>query len=222
MLKTFSLLVLSALALTPSVSVAQPDCKKGIPCGNSCISASKVCRIGSPTTPTNPSTSPTAPRSSSGTTKKSEEVGISTEVWTASSPPNAQSRWRTLREGNPSISLDTSTVLQDNEFESKGRLRYDNVTFYRVWVRIRHKTAQSEQSEGRTFSYLSAVQQLSINCTSKLYRFEKSYFYRANGTVAHANESVSTSKWSETVPDSIGEEMVSAFCTWQSSQSSHP
>lgn len=26
---------------------AQRNCKKGIPCGNSCISASKVCRIGS-------------------------------------------------------------------------------------------------------------------------------------------------------------------------------
>lgn len=27
---------------------AQPNCKKGIPCGNSCISATKTCRIGTP------------------------------------------------------------------------------------------------------------------------------------------------------------------------------
>jgi hypothetical protein len=116
--------------------------------------------------------------------------------------------------------LDTSTVLQDNEFESKGRLRYDNVKFYRVWVRIRHNTAQSEQSSGRTFSYLSVVQQMSINCNSKLYRDEGSYFYRANGTVAHADNVVSTSEWKETVPDSFGEDIVSVFCTWQSSQPS--
>ncbi len=36
------------LALFVSVLEAQPHCRKGIPCGNSCISASKTCRIGSP------------------------------------------------------------------------------------------------------------------------------------------------------------------------------
>lgn len=35
-----------AVALAPTVE-AQRNCRKGIPCGNSCISASKVCRIGS-------------------------------------------------------------------------------------------------------------------------------------------------------------------------------
>ena len=39
-----------ALALAPSVLTAQ-NCKKGIPCGHSCISASKVCHIQSTPVP---------------------------------------------------------------------------------------------------------------------------------------------------------------------------
>lgn len=41
-------LILVVMAVTPLT--AQRNCKKGIPCGNSCIAANKVCRIG--TTPT--------------------------------------------------------------------------------------------------------------------------------------------------------------------------
>ena len=46
-------LVRYVLVVLISVSVhrdanAQPNCKKGIPCGNSCIAANKTCRIGSP------------------------------------------------------------------------------------------------------------------------------------------------------------------------------
>ena len=37
-----------ALGLVAASLAAQPHCRKGIPCGNSCISASKTCRIGSP------------------------------------------------------------------------------------------------------------------------------------------------------------------------------
>ena len=33
------------LLCSPSMAGAQPNCKKGIPCGNSCISSNKVCRI---------------------------------------------------------------------------------------------------------------------------------------------------------------------------------
>ena len=78
---TLALTFLFSITLFANDAEAQKNCKKGIPCGNSCISASKVCRIGSPTTPTNPSTSPTAPRSSSDTTKKSEESDSSPKVW---------------------------------------------------------------------------------------------------------------------------------------------
>jgi hypothetical protein len=40
---------LAFLAVTAGASTleAQQNCRKGIPCGNTCISASKVCRIGS-------------------------------------------------------------------------------------------------------------------------------------------------------------------------------
>lgn len=78
---SFSLFTLFTLFLLPQIGAAQPNCRKGIPCGNSCISASKVCRIGSPN-PAAPTTSPpTTPTQSTGTTKKSEESEKSTKVW---------------------------------------------------------------------------------------------------------------------------------------------
>jgi|SRR5688500_10446608 len=52
-------IVACALATIGSSLDAQPNCKKGIPCGNSCIAANKVCRIGTQSTP-----SSTTPRSS--------------------------------------------------------------------------------------------------------------------------------------------------------------
>lgn len=39
--------VVALLLLIAVPAKAQRNCKKGIPCGNSCISASKVCRVGS-------------------------------------------------------------------------------------------------------------------------------------------------------------------------------
>ena len=38
-------------------AVAQKQCKKGIPCGNSCIAANKTCRIGTKATPSQSDTS---------------------------------------------------------------------------------------------------------------------------------------------------------------------
>jgi hypothetical protein len=40
-------LLLAGLALSPGLAEAQKRCAKGIPCGNTCISASKTCRVGS-------------------------------------------------------------------------------------------------------------------------------------------------------------------------------
>ncbi len=53
------------MVLTASPAVAQKNCKKGKPCGNSCIAMKKTCRIGS-TSPTKGATS-SASSSSSGT-----------------------------------------------------------------------------------------------------------------------------------------------------------
>src|SRR5207245_7339315 len=53
---------LSLLAL--SNAEAQKNCRKGIPCGNTCIAANKVCRIGTPSA--RPTTSP-APAPSDST-----------------------------------------------------------------------------------------------------------------------------------------------------------
>ena len=42
------LVLLGASLFATAPLHAQKNCRKGIPCGRSCISASKVCRIGSP------------------------------------------------------------------------------------------------------------------------------------------------------------------------------
>lgn len=54
----FTLVVSTAFGLP---AYAQKNCRKGIPCGNSCISAKKTCRIGSGTARTSPPRR-TAPR----------------------------------------------------------------------------------------------------------------------------------------------------------------
>ena len=55
----FTFLGLSLLAV--SNAEGQKNCRKGIPCGNTCIAANKVCRVGSPsarpTTPPSPTVS---------------------------------------------------------------------------------------------------------------------------------------------------------------------
>ena len=55
----FTLLGLSLLAV--SSAEGQKNCRKGIPCGNTCIAVNKVCRIGSfsarPTAPPSPTVS---------------------------------------------------------------------------------------------------------------------------------------------------------------------
>lgn len=56
-------MVLSALAqVVPTTSGAAQNCKRGIPCGRSCISASKVCRIGTPTPEPAAAPPPATPR----------------------------------------------------------------------------------------------------------------------------------------------------------------
>jgi hypothetical protein len=76
---------------------AQPRCKKGIPCGNSCISATKVCRIGSadpppPPPPSSPILPMISPRSlyDSSTQPQSMWVGsVDGEVYYYAGCPTA-------------------------------------------------------------------------------------------------------------------------------------
>ncbi len=53
----FTLLGLSLLIA--GSAEGQKNCRKGIPCGNTCIAANKVCHIGTPSTPPTTSTAPT-------------------------------------------------------------------------------------------------------------------------------------------------------------------
>lgn len=73
--------IIFAFLFLPTSAEAQKNCKKGIPCGNSCISAKKVCRIGSSTSSVPSSTPTPAPSRPTDSTKKAEESGSSTKVW---------------------------------------------------------------------------------------------------------------------------------------------
>jgi len=68
----FAFLALSLLVV--SNAEAQKNCRKGIPCGNTCIAANKVCHIGTPSTP------PTASRSESAAVAQNDSM-----AWVASS-----------------------------------------------------------------------------------------------------------------------------------------
>lgn len=84
-------IAIALLAATPLE--AQRRCVKGIPCGNSCIAADKVCRKGPPASPpaSRPTPSTPAPRDSArpsaptDTTKQTPAPRATTGPWVASS-----------------------------------------------------------------------------------------------------------------------------------------
>lgn len=51
-MKTLAMIAVVLTAVVSQDAGAQRNCKKGIPCGNTCISATKTCRIGSQPAPT--------------------------------------------------------------------------------------------------------------------------------------------------------------------------
>ena len=73
------LVAMLLLVSFPALASAQKHCKKGIPCGNSCIAANKTCRVGS--TP-----QPAATAAQSGAARKSEPSTTDTASgsWVAS------------------------------------------------------------------------------------------------------------------------------------------
>ncbi|WP_310569585.1 hypothetical protein [Gemmatimonas sp.] len=58
MIRLLFVLGLLMAFVPPHVAAAQRNCKKGIPCGNSCIAANRVCRVG-PRAPVDPPAPPT-------------------------------------------------------------------------------------------------------------------------------------------------------------------
>lgn len=53
-MKYLSLAIIVAISALSVYPVEARNCRKGIPCGNSCISANKTCRIGSSSAPSTP------------------------------------------------------------------------------------------------------------------------------------------------------------------------
>jgi len=73
-----ALFVLGLSLLLVGNAEGQKNCRKGIPCGDTCIAANKVCRIGTPSAP--PTTSPTP-----ATANSTAVATTSSVVWVASS-----------------------------------------------------------------------------------------------------------------------------------------
>ena len=73
-----ALFVLGLSLLLVGNAEGQKNCRKGIPCGDTCIAANKVCRIGTPST--RPTTSPAPARSDSTAVAPADSM-----AWVASS-----------------------------------------------------------------------------------------------------------------------------------------
>src|SRR2546425_1544314 len=69
--------------LVVSNAEGQKNCRKGIPCGNTCIAANKVCHIGTPSAPPTPAATPAtaAPSRTDSTVVASKDSA----AWVASS-----------------------------------------------------------------------------------------------------------------------------------------
>ena len=75
------LLALLLAFILPEAASAQRNCKKGISCGNSCISAGRVCRIGArPAAPSETEPSPTA-KSTSAKLLTAPDSARAAKVW---------------------------------------------------------------------------------------------------------------------------------------------
>lgn len=73
--------VLAAVAVTAAPAEAQKNCRKGIPCGNTCIAATKTCRIGS----SSPAPSRTSPPAASAAQQGRQDAAATSGDWIASS-----------------------------------------------------------------------------------------------------------------------------------------
>ena len=78
--------VLAAVALTAAPAEAQKNCRKGIPCGNTCIAANKTCRIGRTPPPTTRTSPPAAAQQGQADTDTGAVARqAATGAWVASS-----------------------------------------------------------------------------------------------------------------------------------------
>ena len=72
--------VLGLSLLVVSNAEGQKHCRKGIPCGNTCIAANKVCRIGTPSTP---ATTPPLPTAAPARTAPNTVAQTNNAAWVA-------------------------------------------------------------------------------------------------------------------------------------------
>lgn len=93
-MRRLTLTLVLALFL-PVALEAQKNCKKGIPCGNTCISATKTCRIGTPASAPAPRAVPAvavAEQGAAAEAQPSTETASSSAAWVASSRGNTYYR----------------------------------------------------------------------------------------------------------------------------------
>lgn len=85
---------LAGWAIPATDAAAAPNCRKGIPCGNSCIAANRTCRKGSPSTapaarPSQPKATP-SPASPRSTPPASSAAAQKSAAATPGAPPGKQ------------------------------------------------------------------------------------------------------------------------------------
>jgi hypothetical protein len=88
--------LLSLVLLFAAAPLAAQNCKKGIPCGRTCIAATKTCRIGTPSTSTEPDQRRPVAAQSSGNREVAVEPYTYWQIRSADSVPARAPDW--LRE----------------------------------------------------------------------------------------------------------------------------
>ena len=120
------------------------------------------------------------------------------------SPTQAQSRWKVLAQGNPTISVDSLSIKNSDVRESSWTQR--------VWVRWQYtKPKMITSLDKRTFTEVKRLEEFS--CKESLSRTHRIFWYNASGNVVK-NYEASSPEWTENVPDTVGEVSLRQFCKW--------
>jgi hypothetical protein len=107
----------------------------------------------------------------------------------------SSNRWLVLSTGDPTLSLDTTTVAKSPD------------GFPRVWIRMIYKTPRS----AGTKTYVRVMWRVDFNCILRQTNDVESIEYAANGSVVQTIRPPITS-WTDAVPETIAESALNGFC----------
>ena len=143
-------------------------------------------------------------------------IGIALGLAASDASGQGRSRWLILSNGEPSIRLDTASVLAlPNSSTESGVMR--------VWLRVDYTNAQRVTEEKKAKFFTRSIQQADIDCSLHRMRHMRSILYSAKGEVVWTYESTTSSEppWHEPVPESVGEAIIRTVCKWVSARPSY-